>query len=125
MRLKLSKKSVAGDDNFPLSTLYRFVMSAADGDDVVEIERRSTAPDADEMMNLQLSVALALACELAAVAVSRSRQLPDLLPAVRSDDLPTRIADVPGLLLRLLAAGAAVEGGGVHVGARGQTFMLS
>jgi hypothetical protein len=82
-------------------------MSAADGDEVVEIERRSTSPDADEMMNLQLSVTLALAGELAAVAVSRPCQLPDLLPAVRSDDLPMRISDVPGLLPRLLAAWAA------------------
>jgi hypothetical protein len=85
-------------------------MSAADGDEVVEIERRSTSPDADEMMNLQLSVTLdALPGELAAVAVSRSRQLPDLLPAVRSDDLPMRISDVPGLLPRLLAAWAGAS----------------
>jgi hypothetical protein len=88
------KKSLLEPSRFPLRFLDYLVMSAADSHEVVEREWVAAAAHRDQMVNLELPVAVALVGVDAAVPVSCSCGLAGLLPCVRAEHLPVRIVGV-------------------------------
>jgi hypothetical protein len=116
-----AKKSLLEPSRFPLRFLDYLVMSAADSHEVVEREWVAAAAHRDQMVNLELPVAVALVGVDAAVPVSCSCGLAGLLPCVRAEHLPVRIVGV-ALLVTDADRAAAVAGGGripMTLGAKG------